>query len=332
MPLKQNNNTPLFRLNAKQLFLTYPQCELSKDRVLEILSDVLDIELYIIAQEQHEDGGNHIHAYIKCTTKKDIRSPNTLDVDNYHGKYETCRNYNAVRNYCTKDGNYITNINNFQPVNAAIRVILADSTTEALDIVKNDPLLARDYVRDSVRIEQSLANMHITETFVNLKYRFITMRSIIRWKRNKHSLWLKGPTNTGKTEYAKSLFSRPLLVRHIDDLKKLKPTHDGIVFDDMSFKHWPRESQIHLIDIQNDSTINVKHGAITIPRLMPRIFTSNVAIFTYDPAITRRIRYIKIEEDLRLLDTEIESDSSSANSYEPDFDAYNDTVTLNVID
>lgn len=309
------------RLSAKQFFLTYPQCPLDKERVLEQLSLTLNIEQYVIAQETHEDGNLHIHAYIKCVAKVNLKSATTLDIDGYHGNYQTCRNPNAVKTYCTKANDYITNIASFKPIAAAIRVINADSTEEAMAIIKSDPVLARDYIRDTARMEESIARLNIKQTFIDLRYRFITLQGIANWRRTKKALWLRGPTNTGKTEFAKAQFMNPLFVSHIDDLKKLKPTHDGIVFDDMSFKHLPREHQIHIVDLANDRSINVKYGSVTIPRLTPRIFTSNVAIFTEDPAITRRIRFIRIQEDLRLLDTDVDSDNSSG-SYAPDVAAY----------
>lgn len=89
------------------------------------------------------------------------------------------------------------------------------------------------------------------------------------------SLFLSGGSGIGKTSYAISHFQRPLLVSHIDDLKRLKEGADGIIFDDMCFKHWPRSSCIHLLDLEHPRTINVKYGTVTIPAKMRRIFTSN---------------------------------------------------------
>lgn len=44
-----------FRLNARQLFLTYPQCVLEPDEVLTLLTAKLgEPEAYIIAQEAHQ--------------------------------------------------------------------------------------------------------------------------------------------------------------------------------------------------------------------------------------------------------------------------------------
>lgn len=107
---------------------------------------------------------------------------------------------------------------------------------------------------------------------------------------------LTGKTGIGKTQFALSQFENPLVCRlvtfrlgsavtsfsffilhcsHIDDLKRLVPSVDGIVFDDMNFGHWPANSCIHLVDLELPRSINVKYGTCTLPSRLPRIFTTN---------------------------------------------------------
>lgn len=110
-----------------------------------------------------------------------------------------------------------------------------------------------------------------------------------------------GGTGLGKTEWALAHFERPLLVSHIDELKKLETgEYDGIVFDDMDFNHWPRSAVIHLVDYAKARAINVKHSTATIPKGMPRIFTCNVYPFPMDTAgaIERRVEQELILEPL----------------------------------
>lgn len=112
---------------------------------------------------------------------------------------------------------------------------------------------------------------------------------------------LHGPSNLGKTHYALAHFTNPLLVSHIDRLKQLSPDHDGVVFDDMSFRHWPIESVIHLVDKEFTRDINVRYGTIQIPSNTKKIFTYNTAypFYNSDPpqeqmdAVNRRV--VKIE-------------------------------------
>ena len=178
--------------------------------------------------------------------------------------------------------------------------------------IKNDGNLAAKYIFNASKVEESLRKVFIAEesSDYNSEFIFKDVPGIANWKRHKHALWIKGPSGIGKTEFAKSLFTRPLVVSDIEGLKRLKPTyHDVIIYDDMNFKHSTREFQIHLVDVQNSRDINVKHSSVLIPKGFPRIFTSNVPIFSCDEAIKRRLRLIKVIEDLRVLD-EVDSDSS----------------------
>ena len=77
-------------------------------------------------------------------------------------------------------------------------------------------------------------------------------------------LW--GASQIGKTQFALAHFKNPLLVSHIDELKHFSAgTHDGIVFDDMSFTHTPRTAQIHLVDQNNSRAIHIRYGLGMIP-------------------------------------------------------------------
>lgn len=94
---------------------------------------------------------------------------------------------------------------------------------------------------------------------------------------------LRGPSNVGKTQYAKTFFKKPLLVRHMDKLKQFDETvHDGIIFDDLSFGHWPRSSMIGLLDVEEEADINVKNSMVVIPAGTPRIFTTNQQLQVYE--------------------------------------------------
>lgn len=143
---------------------------------------------------------------------------------------------------------------------------------------------------------------------------------------SKRVMILQGKPNEGKTQYAKTFFKKPLLVRHPDKLKSYDENiHDGIIFDDQSYGHWPRESVIHLFDVEEESDINVKNSMVTIPAGVPRIFTTNrlmrVGALDYqgllihnkdksflppqldetDNAIDRRCDVYRVTRDLRVL-------------------------------
>lgn len=104
-----------------------------------------------------------------------------------------------------------------------------------------------------------------------------------------------GEPGIGKTEFALQHFEKPFFCCHIDQLLDYVPeNHDGIIFDDMKFNHWPRESQIHILDTNQTRAIHCRHYTATIPRRTKKIFCTNVYgghIFDLDDgAIERRVK------------------------------------------
>lgn len=108
-----------------------------------------------------------------------------------------------------------------------------------------------------------------------------------------------GAAGIGKTEYAKYLLPNALFVSHLDDLGGFNEDYEGIIFDDMSFVHLPRTSQIHLVDMENDRSIHIRYKTAMIPAHTPKIFLTNEAhgmIFDLaDAAIRRRVEVYHLE-------------------------------------
>lgn len=104
---KQKKDTSgKFRLQAKNIFLTYPKCYAEKESLLEFLitHKSLDPKYVLIGKEKHADGTPHLHAYVQNKEKIDIRSPKALDFGDYHGNYVPAKgNYYEVYDYITKE-------------------------------------------------------------------------------------------------------------------------------------------------------------------------------------------------------------------------------------
>lgn len=90
---------------------------------------------------------------------------------------------------------------------------------------------------------------------------------------------LHGDAGTGKTQLALAQGDAPKLIRSLDDLKSINTSHTHLVFDDMDFGRdglgWTGSNIIHLLDMEENSSIKCRYADATIPAGMPRLFTTN---------------------------------------------------------
>lgn len=97
--------------HARRFFLTYPQCELTKESALELLARVAGDDFhYIIGREAHQDGAHHLHVYLEFPRPKRVRDARYFDLGEYHPNIQTVRRPVECQAYCTKDGDYIANM------------------------------------------------------------------------------------------------------------------------------------------------------------------------------------------------------------------------------
>ena len=102
---------------------------------------------------------------------------------------------------------------------------------------------------------------------------------------------IQGASHVGKTQFALAHFKYPLLVSELDDLKSISLQTDGIVFDQMRFVHpedrrkvnMTADELIRLIDVEMTRSIHARYSNASIPRGMPRIFTTNRRVTAGEP-------------------------------------------------
>lgn len=292
-----------FRLTGKKLFLTFAQCQGTKEDLLKFLYTKVSVVLYIIAKELHKDGGSHFHCYLELNKCCDIKNARFFDWNGFHPNFEIAKSPSAVQRYCKKDSDYITNMV-FGTAERARELAKRGEIEDALRLIMEEQpreILNLERWKKGFKI---VARLSSKSTILKSDFKFLRVAGIDKWDRTKKALVLWGPSCLGKTQYAKQLFKNPLFVRHTDKLKQFcSYKHDGIIFDDMNFSHWPRESCIHLLDLDEDADINVKCSMVTIPAGTPRVITTNNQpsdIFSaFDKAIRRRHVSIEISRDIR---------------------------------
>lgn len=94
-----------FRFNANQVAFTYAQCNLSKEECLSGLRDKFkeNLEEWVISQEEHKEGGLHLHGYIKLAQKINTRDPAFMDMEGFHPHLKAVKNKNGWLEYLLKE-------------------------------------------------------------------------------------------------------------------------------------------------------------------------------------------------------------------------------------
>jgi len=102
-----------FRLQARDVFVTYPKCDVAKERLEEHLRRVFkDFAQAAICAERHADGSPHLHAIVHLSKRCNIHSARTLDLPDgrggvFHGNYCPARSAMASLDYVEKNGDVL---------------------------------------------------------------------------------------------------------------------------------------------------------------------------------------------------------------------------------
>ncbi|MBS2126637.1 hypothetical protein J8J04_03020, partial ['Fragaria x ananassa' phyllody phytoplasma] len=102
-----------FRLQSKDIFLTYSKCPLGKDKIHNHIKELIaskkqEISYIISNTENHQDHKEiHTHVLFQLTKTIEIKSQRYFDIDGFHPKIETARDIEKSIDYIKKDGDFI---------------------------------------------------------------------------------------------------------------------------------------------------------------------------------------------------------------------------------
>jgi len=292
-PKTKKEKPKAFRIQYKFIGLTYSQCPIEKEVLLERLQGILSLSgyqlvTYYIVQEFHQDGRPHLHAWIELGQKPNIQNCNYFDIDEYHpniGKYKK----NWIWNYLKKfDKEPVTNV-----CPGYIQLAIDGQYDAAVEQVQQ--LEPRTYVCFKTKIESNLKALGKRKREPKVFPPPIDgMVMPEGWEPTKKTLIICGDTDIGKTNWAKTWCSINnkswMKICQIDKLREYDG-EDVIIFDDCEFAHTPRTNQIHVTTVEEESQVHCRYSPAEIPPGVIRIFTCNpgcMPVNLSDPAINRR--------------------------------------------
>lgn len=250
-----------------------------------------DVNRITVSEEVGENGTPHLQGMITFKTAKRLSALKKLHATAHWSSERVADS--AL--YCLKNNS--RNIINQKNSNQGERTDLqkaCDSVAAGASIREMYLQHPTVMVRYSKGIKELHAQLNPRLSKAEFSLSQFPWTPITDWSR---SVILYGPPNIGKTAFAKAHFENFLLVSHLEQLKGFIPdVHDGIIFDDMSFKHLDRNQQIFITDIDEDRAIECRYEPAFVPAKTRKIFTTNVLdIFNLDDeAINRRVTVTEV--------------------------------------
>nr|AGH27801.1 AC1 protein [Tomato yellow leaf curl virus] len=344
----------LFKIYAKNYFLTYRNCSLSKEEALSQLKNLespTDKKYIKVCRELHENGEPHLHVLIQFEGKYQCKSQRFFDLvspnrsAHFHPNIQAAKRSTDVKTYVEKDGDFI-DFGVFQIVGRSTRggqqsdndayaeALNSGSKSEALNILKEKA--PKDYILQFDNLSSNLDRIFspplevYVSPFLSSSFNQVpdeleewvadnVVSSAARpWR--PISIVIEGDSRTGKTMCARSLGPHNYLCGHLDLSPKVYSNDAWYnVIDDVD-PHYLKHFE-ELMGAQRDWQSNTKYGKpIQIKGGIPTIFFCN-------PGPTSSYREYRDEEKNISLKNWALKNATFVTLYEPLFASINQSPT-----
>lgn len=210
-----------FEINSSRLFLTYPQCSITKEDAYIQLFDKFNPEEIIVAHELHANGDPHLHCYLKLFKPYRTTNSKFADLGTYHGNYQGCRSAKNVIKYCTKAEDYHANFDvaallDKKSTRRSDMESIATGKRSLSDLIHESPQYLMGYTKLKIDLNNFLQDTKAPKPplpyFLPNPWGYVITTCT---NRKLCHLWIHGPPNAGKS----FLFARPLLEQFDGHLK-----------------------------------------------------------------------------------------------------------------
>nr|ADZ96547.1 C1 [Sweet potato golden vein associated virus] len=298
-----------FNINAKNYFLTYPQCSISKEEALAQIQNIptaVNKKYIKICRELHEDGQPHLHVLLQfegkfqCTNQRLFDLVSQTRSAHFHPNIQRAKSSSDVKSYVDKDGDTLE-WGEFQVDGRSARggqQTANDAAAEALNAGNKDAALQiireklpekfifqyHNLVSNLDRIFSPPPSVYSSPFSISS---FNNVPDIISdWAAENVmdaaarpdrpiSIVIEGPSRIGKTVWARSLGPHNYLCGHLDLSPKVYSNSAWYnVIDDVNpqyLKHFKE-----FMGAQKDWQSNCKYGKpVQIKGGIPTIFLCN---------------------------------------------------------
>ncbi|AHM88320.1 RepA [Axonopus compressus streak virus] len=107
-----------FRFQSRNIFLTYPRCNLAPELIGSFLLSLLSpyhVMFITVTSELHKDGTPHIHALAQTDKRVHTYSPGFFDVQGFHPNIQSARSPQTVLSYILKSPTGTFNYGSLRP-------------------------------------------------------------------------------------------------------------------------------------------------------------------------------------------------------------------------
>nr|AOT83397.1 replication-associated protein [Sida micrantha mosaic virus] len=291
-----------FKISAKNYFLTYPQCSLTKEETLSQLQSLatpVNKKFIKICRELHENGEPHLHVLIQfqgkfqCTNNRlfDLVSPTRSA--HFHPNIQGAKSSSDVKSYIDKDGDTIEWENSFQIDGRSARggcQTANDAAAEALNAPSKEIALQiiREKLPEKFLFQFHNLNSNLDRIFAKAPepwappFRLSSFTNVPdemqEWADDYFgrgsaarplrpiSLIVEGGSRTGKTMWARALGPHNYFSGHLDFNSKVYSDQvEYNVIDDVAPHYLKLKHWKELIGAQQKWQTNCKYGK---PRLI----------------------------------------------------------------
>jgi Geminivirus Rep catalytic domain len=174
--------------------VTWANCELTKQALLELLQKRFSLREYLIAVEVAPTTAKpHLHAYLRLLTKvrwnKDLFNVK-VNGKVYKANLKPAYDYRNWINYCLKRGDYITNMESVDPAVYRARRFDVVSKTDPVELAKRGVIDWKDVDR-VIKLQETLSLMNPDELNV--------VHKTIYDEGKRHHWFIVGSPDDGKT-------------------------------------------------------------------------------------------------------------------------------------